>query len=415
MKKKYGLIALCSIVLITLIYTIYNFEIVPYVSKPSLKLNGSNTITINYNDKYIEKGYVASLNNKNINDKVIIENNIDSSKIGEYFIKYSIKNNKGKNEVTKRRNIIVIDNDKPTINLIGDSVINLYIGNIYNELGYTADDKYDGDITNKVIVNGKIDTNNAGSYLLSYKVKDSSNNEATANRIINVISKPTVLSNKTGIPILMYHFFYDSSIGQTAHDSNYLEINKFEEQIKYLVNNNYYFPTWSELNDYIDNKITLPKKSIIITIDDGAESFFRLAYNVLIKYNVKATSFIVTSWTNLNNANVDRSLINFQSHTHNMHRGGCNTGHGGIFQCIDYNAAIDDLNTSKSILGSSEVLAYPFGDYNNTIINELKDVGFKMAVTTNSGRVVVGSNKYLLPRVRISNNTTLSSFINLIK
>lgn len=415
MNKKYILLSLFSIIAMVLFYTSYTFIIVPYVTIPSLKLNGSNTITINYNDKYIEKGYVASLNNKNVNDKVIIENNIDSSKIGEYFIKYSIKNNKGKNEVTKRRNIIIIDNDKPTINLVGDSVINLYIGNIYNELGYKADDKYDGDITNKVIVDGKVDTNKTGSYVLSYKVKDSSNNEATVNRIINVISKPTVLSNKTGIPILMYHFFYDSSIGQTAHDSNYLEINTFEEQIKYLVNNNYYFPTWNELNDYIDNKIMLPKKSIIITIDDGAESFFRLAYNVLLKYNVKATSFIVTSWTSLNNINVDRLLINFQSHTHNMHRGGCNTGHGGIFQCIDYNDAINDLNTSKSIIGSSEVLAYPFGDYNNAIINELKDVGFKMAVTTNSGRVVVGSNKYLLPRVRISNNTTLSSFINLIK
>ncbi len=415
MNKKHGLFAVFSIVLIGLIYTIYNFEIIPYISKPSLKLNGSRTVTINYNDKYVEKGYTAYLNNKDIKDKVVVENNVDLSKIGKYVIKYSIENNKGKNKIVKERNIIVIDNDNPTITLIGNNVINLYIGDIYNELGYNAYDKYDGDITDKVITDGKVDTSKAGSYVLTYKVKDSSDNETTVNRNINVINKPTVLSNKIGIPILMYHFFYDSSIGERALDSNYLEINLFEEQIKYLVDNNYYFPTWSELNDYIDNKITLPKKSIIITIDDGAESFFRLAYNVLLKYNVKATSFIVTSWTDLNNANVDRSLINFQSHTHNLHRAGCKTGHGGIFQCIDYNTAIDDLNRSISIIGSSEVLAYPFGDYNSTTINELKEVGFKMAVTTKSGKVAVGSNKYLLPRVRISSNTTLSSFINLIK
>ena len=43
--------------------------------------------------------------------------------------------------------------------------------------------------------------------------------------------------NETGIPVLMYHFFYDSSAGQTGADNNCLEISKFEEQLKYLKEN----------------------------------------------------------------------------------------------------------------------------------------------------------------------------------
>jgi peptidoglycan/xylan/chitin deacetylase (PgdA/CDA1 family) len=98
-----------------------------------------------------------------------------------------------------------------------------------------------------------------------------------------------------------------------------------------------------------------------------------------------------------------------------MHRGGCKTGHGGIFECINYNDGYSDLITSKNIVGSSKVFAYPFGDYNDSTIKLLQDTGYNMAVTTVYGKVKVGDYKYTLPRVRIQGTYSLNSFINAIK
>ncbi len=62
--------------------------------------------------------------------------------------------------------------------------------------------------------------------------------------------------------------------------------------MKYLSENNYYFPTWDEVASFIDGKQVLPEKSVVITIDDGQSSVFEYAYPILEKYNVKATAIM---------------------------------------------------------------------------------------------------------------------------
>lgn len=412
MKKKKYLILISTFILLITLFLLWKFFISEYYTNTNIKLIGKDTVSINYKDTYKEQGYIATIDNKKVNNKVKIENNINYKKIGTYEIKYTITNNKGKNKKTIVRKINIIDNIPPTISLIGDSTITIYKGDNYTEQGIKAIDEYDGDISKNVVVEGKVDTNTIGDYILTYKIKDSSNNESVIKRTVKVQIKSI---NTSGIPILMYHFFYDSAAGEKAKDSNYIDIALFEQEIKYLKENNYYFPSWEELENYIDNKITLPSKSIIITVDDGAESFFRLAYPILKKYNIKATSFIVTSWTDPKNADVDRSIVDFQSHSNNMHRGGCSTGHGGIFLCISYNEGYSDLITSINITGSKDVFAYPFGDYNDNAIKMLKDAGFHLAVTTNYGKVKPGLNKYTLPRIRVNGTTSFNSFIESIK
>ena len=89
------------------------------------------------------------------------------------------------------------------------------------------------------------------------------------------------LLSQEGLPVLMYHFFYDTSKGEKGKDGNWIEISKFEEQIKYLAENNFYFPTWQEVEDFIDGKQELPEKSVVITVDDGDPSFFDLAVPII--------------------------------------------------------------------------------------------------------------------------------------
>lgn len=299
---------------------------------------------------------------------------------------------------------------KPIITIIGGDQINIGIGTQYTEQGATATDNIDGDITSKITTSDNIDTSKLGEYYINYKVTDKSNNESVAQRKVNVVNP-----NTDGVPILMYHFFYDANQKGRSDDGNMVDIGDFEQQMKYLKDNNYYFPTWDEMERYIDDGNILPEKSVIITVDDGATSFFDMAYPILVKYHIPATSFLITNLTNPATLNIDRNLISFQSHSHTMHNGGCTGGHGGKFLCIDHQAGIDDLNTSKQIVGSSEVFCYPFGDYNDNAKQLLRETGYKMAVTTEYGKAKIGMDKLVLPRIRVNGTNSLNSFIDSIE
>lgn len=219
-------------------------------------------------------------------------------------------------------------------------------------------------------------------------------------------------SKERGLPVLMYHFFYDKDAGETGQDNNFMEIHDFEEQIKYLSENNYYVPTWEEVLGYIKGENGLPLKSIVITVDDGDESFFRLAVPVLEKYNFKATSFLITSWYPISQTSY--SLIDLQSHSHDMHKAGSDGK--GAFLTLSYDAACSDLKTSRSIIGENcKVFCYPFGHFTDKCKKILKDCDFILSFTTKGGRVYPGADPYELPRVRMSKGDSLKAFMNKVK
>lgn len=268
--------------------------------------------------------------------------------------------------------------------------------------------------------------NNSSNNTSSENISNSNINSTTiTNSEQNSIpSKPSVvdsltqeqieLSQQKGLPVLMYHFFYDETAGETGKDNNYMEIHDFEEQIKYLSENNYYVPTWEEVVNYVKGETGLPEKSVIITVDDGDESFFRLAVPVLEKYNFTATSFLITSWYSSPEGKRSSPIVDYQSHSDNMHRPG--TDGKGAFLTISYEDACADLAQTKFIVGENcRVFCYPFGHYNDSAKQILKDCNFILAFTTKGGRVFPGMDPYQLPRVRMSKGISLNSFINMVK
>lgn len=217
--------------------------------------------------------------------------------------------------------------------------------------------------------------------------------------------------NEVGIPILMYHFFYDRSSGGKGENNNFLDIAKFEEQLNYLKENDFFFPTFEELSQFIDQKIELPKKSVILTIDDGNPTFFSLAIPIIEKYQVPVTSFVITSQCDSNQIKQYQSdYVHFESHSNNLHQGGKNGK--GLLVNINYEKAQEDIEKSVAILNSKEAFCYPFGHYNTTSKQVLKDIGYKVAFTTHGGKVKTGMDPFELPRVRILKDDSLSGFIS---
>lgn len=431
MKKRIIIILIMFIIILNgvLLYCYYHI-------KPTIQLNGSDNITINYGDKYNDEGAKSYILNKDYSSHIKVDGTVDTNKIGSYEIKYTInvKYLKRSNSITRK--ITVVDEDAPVITLKGKKEISIKLDESYEEDGFIAEDNVDGNITNKVKVTNNIDNKKIGKYEVIYSVTDSSNNTTNIIRYVNVTYKESVKLDKyinknnnikqtnvktqigtgRGIPILMYHYFYDKNKGENGKDNNWMEIHKFEEQLNYLVQNNYYFPSWDEVKEFVLGKKTLPNKSVVITIDDGHASLFDLAIPIINKYKVKATAFIITSKkAGTKYQQYKSDYINFESHTHNMHRAGCTGGRGGLFRCISYSDGINDLKESISILNSSDAIAYPFGDITDNSLKITKDVGFKIGVTIKYGRAKKGMDPLQLPRVRMLKDVSLNGFISLVE
>lgn len=165
------------VIVIFIVYVIINNNVVFY-------LNGNSTYIVKVNSKYNDLGFVAKVFNKDLQSLVNITGNVDTTKTGEYLISYNL-NFLGKNYYLDRK-INVVDNQEPDIILNGDKEINIYIGDEYEELGASAFDNYDGNITNNIVISGTFDNNKIGEYILTYTVSDSSKNVSSVDRKIIV-------------------------------------------------------------------------------------------------------------------------------------------------------------------------------------------------------------------------------------
>ena len=333
------------------------------------------------------------------------------------FIIVYLINNK---EIIFSNNSIINDNNasdtiKPSISLTKRSAI-LTVGTEYNykDFVYAIDD-IDGDITDNIKIEGSIDTSKLGKYIIKYIVTDNSGNTSEKEQEIEVRNK---LEN--GLPVLMYHFFYskdDPNYAGKTPDNNVLMIEKFREQMNYLKEENYYFPTWDEVEAYIDGKIELPEKSVVLTDDDGNHTFFALAVPVTEELQIPITSFVITSWYE-ERLDEKYEYVDYESHSDDMHKSGA-SGKGAMVNW-NYNDIVNDLQSSKNKIENHTgekctVFCYPFGHYNDTAIKALTDTGYKLAFTVEGGRVKKGADKYKLPRVRINGNTSITEFKNSVK
>ena len=245
------------------------------------------------------------------------------------------------------------------------------------------------------------------------------------NLIINIVEKDvrTVKNTATpeqhktnGLAICMYHYVYDKDNPPSKLNNNYIEVDALEEELKYLVENDYFFPTWEEVRKYIDGELLLPEKSIVLTFDDGSRNFLELGAPLFDKYKIPVTSFLITSKKGEDKVSkYESDYVTFQSHSHNMHRAGGYIGHGGIFTNLSHDEALADLQESIKICRNGDAFAYPFGDYSDSCIQAVTDAGFLCAVTTEYGRAYPGDNPLVLPRVRMTHGQSLSEFISMVE
>ncbi len=212
------------------------------------------------------------------------------------------------------------------------------------------------------------------------------------------------------IPAILYHFIYldgDTSCQDIICHSE----QQINSHFKFLSDNNVFTLNTSEVLSFIRGEINLPKKSILITIDDGARAENFISF--LEKYKLNATLFLVSSWYPV--SKFLSPYLEIASHTHNMHTTGvCPTGQGGGINCLSESEILNDLKLSRETLDNTKAFCFPFYEYSDYSINLVKEAGFEMAFIGGATKVKRGINPYKIPRYPILSNFTVDYISNLV-
>lgn len=173
----------------------YDFKIkIVDTKKPTVKLK-KLVYYVNPNQPLYAKKTVAEVNDASLTQIYFLkkENSEELAKektyekVGTYIERVVIRDEQGNTSFPMRIKVIVAnDLVVPVIKGAEDKVIHL--GDNFNAReGVTAYDNEDGDLTNKIVVTGKVQTNTVGRYSLTYTVTDSSKNMAKVTRVVEVI------------------------------------------------------------------------------------------------------------------------------------------------------------------------------------------------------------------------------------
>jgi len=159
---------------------------------PTITLNGANPIDIELCQTYTEP-FAIAVDNCLGSLTVGISNNINPDVVGNYTVTYTADDGVNPPVSVTRTVNITPDITPPSIGLTGANPQNIYLGDSYTELGATANDCADGNISGAVVSNGStvVNTGSRGDYAVSYNVSDAAGNAATAvTRTVKVNTEP---------------------------------------------------------------------------------------------------------------------------------------------------------------------------------------------------------------------------------
>lgn len=243
------------------------------------------------------------------------------------------------------------------------------------------------------------------------------------------------------IPILTYHHI-DNDL---KYEDTTVTPQKFNDDMVYLKSSGYETISFKNLTDYRDGTVKIPKKPIIITFDDGYESNYTYAYPILKKLNLKATISIIGwsvgldkypiankpiiphfSWNQAKEM-YDSGLVDIQCHSYDLHSDGdgIETRKGVLIKkgesydaykqvlTNDFNKLRDliRLNTGNEVF----VYTYPYGYFDNTTEDIIKEMGCKVSLTTKNGVNKISDGFFAMKRINVLNSISSVELFNEIQ
>lgn len=271
---------------------------------------GQRDIVLEYGQNYDEAGATAVLQKKNgecVQLPVTTQGSVDTDTIGEYTIRYTAKYKRYVG--TAYRRVRVTDTEAPVITLVSDPERFTLPNEAYEEEGFTATDNYDGDLTDAV---KRVEADG----VVIYSVADSAGNMASIVRTIRYNDpEPPVLTLKGEELVIISAGDKYIEPGYTATDNcdgditadvkvtgsvNNFKVGRYT--LTYTAKDSYDNAVYATRTVFVKeravdkvNDTTNPEKVIYLTFDDGPGPETPRLLDVLKKYNVQATFFVVNT------------------------------------------------------------------------------------------------------------------------
>ncbi len=267
-----------------------------------ITLLGDRAVTVEFGTEYQDPGIQATYKDEAVQAEVKTDIP-DLSKVGSHTVRYTATY-KGKT-LHLERTVRVVDTQPPVLTLLTIPGHYTEVGGSYVDEGCTAVDNYDGDISSKVTAVKK-------DGVVTYTVSDSSGNTATIDRVIvygdNLAPQITLQGGAT-ITIPAGTEFSDPGFSATDNIDGDLTaaVTVTGEYDRYLPGaytltytvTDRHGNTATAVRTLIIEALTQPdivdpgSRVIYLTFDDGPSSFTPKLLQILEKYNVKATFFVV--------------------------------------------------------------------------------------------------------------------------
>ncbi len=201
-----------------------------------------------------------------------------------------------------------------------------------------------------------------------------------------------------GIISIMYHRFEENK-----YPSTNIKIVDFKEHIQMIKKNSMKFVNPSNFEEELRNNRN--KRKVLLTIDDGYQSFYENAWPILKESKIPFILFVSTreigkkgymNWQHIKEIEkYDFVEIGNHSHSHDY--------------LIDFKDIEVERDLKKSIdifnekLGKNSIFfSYPFGEYSSSLKNIVIELGYKYAFGQHSGVADYTKDFYELPRFPIN-------------
>jgi peptidoglycan/xylan/chitin deacetylase (PgdA/CDA1 family) len=183
------------------------------------------------------------------------------------------------------------------------------------------------------------------------------------------------------VPILCYH-----NLGVEAKGRLVLPVSKFEEQMRYLKANDYRVIGLEEFVEFVQLRRQLPRRSVVLTFDDGYTSFKQYAFPILKELGFTATLFVYTdyigagrnalTWTDLRELQTQGFDIQAHSKTHADLRRTPGETDAQYARRMQTELAQPQELFQKHLGRRRPLIAYPYGSWDESALSKVADHGY---------------------------------------
>ena len=233
---------------------------------------------------------------------------------------------------------------------------------------------------------------------------------------------PPVASQGLSVPILLYHRF-----GPAVVDGMTIKTSVFEEHLKFLKANGYHVIPLRTLVDYYLKKGPAPApKSVVIVADDGHKSVYSDMFPLVKKYNVPVTLFIYPSA--ISNAKyamtydqlktLKKNGFDIQSHTFwhpNFKHDKKKMTPAEYEKSVTTQLKKSKERLEKELGGNIDMLAWPFGIYDDYLLKRAGELGYKATFTIEAHHAGPKDSVMKLPRYLLINSDQGKSFARILE